>query len=65
MNKPASVAILEFKQSFDKLLRECGLPPVILEPIVSAYASAVGRMAMEQTKADLEEWAEANETKEE
>lgn len=66
MNKPASVAILEFKNTFDKLLRECGLPPVVLEPIVTAYANALGRMAAEQTNAELKEWLDSQkETKEE
>lgn len=66
MNKPASVAILEFKNAFDQLLRDSGLPPVVLEPIVTAYANAVGRMAAEQTNIELKEWINAQkETKEE
>lgn len=65
MEKPASVAILEFKNSFDKLLRESGLPPVILEPIVTAYSNAIGRMAAEQTAAELKEYSDALKEKEE
>ena len=59
MNKPASVAIAEFKANLDKVINESGLPPVVLEPIMTAYCAALSRMAAEQTAREAQEWAEA------
>ena len=59
MNKPASVAIAEFKARLDRVINESGLPPVVLEPIMTAYTAALARAAAEQTAREAQEWADA------
>lgn len=56
MNKPVSVAIAECKRNIENVLQASGLPPIILEPIMQAYAAAITRMAAEQTINESKEW---------
>ena len=65
MNKPASVAIAEFKAKLDGIINESGLPPVVLEPIMASYTGALARMAAEQTAREAQEWAEAQQAENE
>lgn len=60
MNKPVTIAIHEFKHNLDQLIFSSGLPAVVLEPIVTAYANALARAAAEQTQKDLIEWNNEN-----
>ena len=55
-NKPVTIAIHEFKQKLDYAIFSSGLPAVVLEPIVTAYANALARAAAEQTQKDFAEW---------
>ena len=63
MNKPASVAISEFKQGMDTLISNSGLPPIVLESIVGMYSVALSKMAADQTAKDLQEWQNSIESK--
>ena len=59
MNKPISVAIAEFKTQLERIINDCGIPPVVLEPIMAAYAAAIARIAADQTAAEAKQWADA------
>lgn len=50
---------MEFKAKLEEVINNCGLPPVVLEPIMAAYAAAIARMAAEQTAEETKQWAQA------
>ena len=57
--KPVMVAREEFAQRLADLCNDCGLPPVILQPLLEKAAAEVSRLAQEQYVRETEAYRKA------
>lgn len=58
-NIPISMVINDFKGKIEAAIRESGLPPVLLEPIVNSYACQLRELARDQILADAKAYSES------
>ena len=64
-NKPVSMVINEFKINIEKAINESGLPPVIMESILSNYLLQIQTVSKQQLLTDTEQYEASLEEKEE
>lgn len=59
MNKPTSVARIDFMNSLSQLITKSGLPPYVLEPIFEDMTNDMKLLVKQQYKSDLQAYQEA------
>lgn len=64
-NKPVSMVINEFKINIEKAINESGLPPVVMESILSNYLLQIQTVSKQQLLTDTEQYEASLEEKEE
>ena len=57
--KPVMVAREEFAQKLADLCNDCGLPPVILQPLLERAAAEMSRLAQEQYAQEMAAYRKA------
>lgn len=59
MNKPISVARVEFINSITRLISESGLQPYVLEPILRDVANDIKILTQKQYQEDLKKYQDS------
>lgn len=59
MDKPTSVARIDFMNSLSQLITKSGLPPYVLEPIFEDITNDMTLLVKKQYKSDLQAYQEA------
>lgn len=59
MDKPTSVARIDFMNSLSQLITKSGLPPYVLEPIFEDITNDMKLLVKKQYKSDLQAYQKA------